>query len=98
MHAYKIYGIYLTFIAFSAMLTNHTFTDYFITVEPSILDVGFFLTDLYWSIGSKDFSLGPPFILLLRKCTYQSTVSTNVQHLGSKVLKSICCSYGHDST
>ena len=29
MHAYKIYGIYLTFIAFSAMLTNHTFTDYF---------------------------------------------------------------------
>ena len=28
---------------------------------------------------------------------YQSTVSTNVQHLGSKVLKSICCSYGHDS-
>ena len=26
MRAYKIYGIYLTFIA---MLTNHTFTDYF---------------------------------------------------------------------
>ena len=26
MRAYKIYGIYLTF---SAMLTNHTFTDYF---------------------------------------------------------------------
>ena len=42
MHAYKIYEIYLTFIAFSAMLTNHTFTDYFITVQPSILDVGFF--------------------------------------------------------
>ena len=42
MHAYKIYGIYLTFIAFSSMLTNHTFTDYFITVESLILDVGFF--------------------------------------------------------
>ena len=76
MHAYKIYGIYLTFIAFSTMLTNHTFTDYFITVEPSILDVGFFLTDLYWSIGSKDFSLGPPFILLLRKCTRHIFVGT----------------------
>ena len=29
MRAYKIYRIYLTFIAFSTMLTNHTFTDYF---------------------------------------------------------------------
>ena len=29
MRAYKIYGIYITFIAFSAMFTNHTFTDYF---------------------------------------------------------------------
>ena len=76
MHAYKIYGIYLTFIALCAMLTNHTFTDYFITVEPSILDVGFFLTDLYWSIGSKDFSLGPPFILLLCKCTRHIFVGT----------------------
>ena len=76
MHAYKIYRIYLTFIAFSAMLTNHTFTDYFITVEPSILDVGFFLTGLYWSIGSTDFSLGPPFILLLHKCTRHIFVGT----------------------
>ena len=112
MHAYKIYGIYLTFIVFNAMLTNHTFTDYFITVEPSILDAGFFLTGLYWSIGSTDFSFGPPFILLLRKCTrhifigtcecrldmYQSTFLTNVKRLGGKVLKAICCSYGHDST
>ena len=75
MRAYKIYGIYLTFIAFNAMLTNHTFTDYFITVEPSILDVGFFLAGLYWSIGSTDFSFGPPFILLC-KCTRHMFIGT----------------------
>ena len=63
MHAYKIYRIYLTFIAFSAMLTNHTFTDYFITVEPLILDVGFFNRPLLVNRFNRFFIQTPVHII-----------------------------------
>ena len=65
MHAYKIYGIYLTFIAFSAMLTNHTFTDYFITVEPSILDVGVFFNGLLLVNRFKRFFIRTPVHIII---------------------------------